>query len=173
MLTFFANQLERLFRLTDRGPLLLHLPGANENELSNITDRSQIKEKKIYVCRTRLNGNWLPGALHEGTRICIASLMVRVHQQSQYEVLQNVDQAARIVWKEWEWSVDTPDGAVLAGDLSSATYYVAHAPSPSLRIYSENLAVGMAYLMGKVDPSEGVFGKLSVVDEVNFPKNGG
>lgn len=142
--------------------------GISDNDLSqvNITDASQIREERIYVCRTRVNGNWVPGAITEGTRACIVSVIDRVFAQSQYEVLRNVEQAARLVWKDWEWSSEIPDGAVLVGDQSANDYYVAHSASKSLRIFTDKLAVGVSFLMGKVDPTEGVFGKLSVVDEV-------
>lgn len=137
--------------------------GTNENDLFqlNLTNRSHVKQNKIFVCRARVNGNWVPGALFEYIPICIVSL-VKVSEQHHYEVLQNVDQAARLIWKDWERSIGIPDLAISAGE-----YFIAHAVNPNLEIKSKELAIGMTHLMGKVDPHEGVFGKLSVVDEVS------
>lgn len=113
------------------------------------------------MCRAFINGNWAPGAVSNRTNVCIVPMVVQAVEKEQYEVLQNVDQAARLIWTEWEPHREIPRGAVSAGE-----YYVAHSASPNLTLLSETLAIGMTFRMGKIDPAEGIFGKLSVVDEV-------
>lgn len=77
-------------------------------------------------------------------------------------MLQNVEQAARLVWKEWDRNTEIALKAV-----SADYYYVAHTPSPNLKIYSEKVAVGRTHWIGKIDPRYGLIGRMSVINEVS------
>lgn len=90
-------------------------------------------------------------------------MVVNVQEIEIYDILQNVDQAARLIWTNWERNQNIPSGAVSAGE-----YYIAHSASDKLKVLSETVAIGMTYRMGRIDPQEGLFGKLAVVDEVPY-----
>lgn len=132
----------------------------------NITDRSQLKEIRIHICRAVVNGIWEPGTLLNRTRLCQVSNIEKVYSTEQYEVLQNVEQAARLVWKDWDRNTEIPLKAV-----SADYFYVAHTPSPNLKIYSEKLALGRTHWIGKIDPRYGLIGRMSVIDEVSNIEN--
>lgn len=138
--------------------------GVNGHDQShtNITDKSQLKEVRIYICRAIVNGVWEPGTLLNHTRLCQVSNIAKVYTTEQYEVLQNVEQAARLVWKDWDRNTEIPLKAV-----SADHFYIAHTPSTNLKIYSEKVALGRTHWIGKIDPRYGLIGRMSVVDEVS------
>ena len=125
-----------------------------------ITYPSQLRESKIYICRAFLDGIWVPGAVFEHNKLCVP-MMSKAQEIGQYDVLINIDQAARLVWKNWDRQTEVPRGAVSAGE-----YFIAHTASPELTVLNETVAIGLVYRIGKIDPSEGIFGKMSVLDEV-------
>lgn len=105
---------------------------------------------------------WEPGTLLNKSRLCQVSNIEKVYTTEQYEVLQNVEQAARLVWKAWDRNTEIALKAV-----SADHYYVAHTHSPNLKIYSEKLAVGQTHWIGKIDPKYGLIGRMSVINEVS------
>lgn len=140
--------------------------GITEQDLlQNISAKAAIRERKIYVCRAKVNSKPIPGALIEkspGKFICVVALVTQVHQKEKYEVLQNVDKAARLIWENWEKSIDVPNGAILSGE-----YYISHSTSLSFKMLPNDVNLGMLYLMGKIEQNLGIFGKMSVVTENN------
>lgn len=140
--------------------------GITEQDLlRNSSLRSAIQERKIYVCRANVNGNRIPGALIEkspGKSTCVVSLVMKVYHQDKFEVLQNVDRAARLLWKDWEKNTHVPHSTVISDEQP-----IAHSTSPNFKVLDENLALGTSFLMGKIDMNLGLFGKMSVVTEVS------
>lgn len=144
--------------------VLVH-PGITEQDLlRNISAKSAIKEREIYVCRAMVNGDRIPGALvQRGNKsVCVVAWLTQVYERDKYEILQNVDRAARLLWEDWERSREVPKSAVLSGD-----YFIAHSSSPNFKVISNNIAIGTSFLMGKIEPNLGFFGKMSVVTEVS------
>lgn len=74
-----------------------------------------------------------------------------------------MDNAARLVWSDWQ-DDEVPAGAVSCG----ADIYIAHRASPKFKLIDNNYPIGTSFLIGKVDVKEGLFGRISVINEVSI-----
>jgi len=71
-------------------------------------------EHPVLLCRARHNGIMLAGALIDGK--CFVSLAKEVKGYDRYDVLRNVQNAARLQWRQWDQFNGRPYGAVSAAD---------------------------------------------------------
>lgn len=119
---------------------------------------SRLDSKPVFVCRALLNGIYVSGGQVEGEKRCVVSLLGIVHSYERYDLLQNVDQAARITWMHWDKYVQPLDGGIATGET-----YVARHMVP----YEENepSTVGFTHYIGKYDPKD----KLG---SITYVKNG-
>lgn len=142
----------------------------DQNDLQpfGINKKPETKKNEIYICRALHNGAWIPGGLHEDREDkCTVSFIGKVYEYERYEVLQNVDNAARLVWSDWQ-DDEVPAGAVSCG----ADIYIAHRASPKFKLIDNNYPIGTSFLIGKVDVKEGLFGRISVINEDKQEESG-
>lgn len=76
-------------------------------------------QKTQYVCRSDINGIYVAGHTHVagGHWQCVLAMHGELHNQSDFDVLLNVDQSAMIAWRPWEIGSPPPQGAVSASSL--------------------------------------------------------
>lgn len=120
------------------------------------------KELAAYVCRARHNGLWIPGVLRSGQQQCKISLLGRVFPYERYEVLENVDNGARLSWVRWDRFNGLPAGAVAGGET-----YVARRHIEADGKDDNNNAIRMKHFVGKLDMNEGM-GRITVIVMVSM-----
>lgn len=124
----------------------------------------------MLVCRANYNGMWVAGELRPEDKSCTVSFVGIKRSYEQYQVLQNVDDGARLGWSSWDKYKVVPTGAVACGDVET---FIARRRGGSNE--ESNVAddsnidgtLGFTYHVGKLDPKDG-FGKISIVNEVIF-----
>lgn len=122
-------------------------------------------ELHSYVCRALHNGLWIPGVLRYGQHQCQISLSGRVFRYERYEVLENVDNGARLSWVHWDRFNGLTLGAVAGGDMD--TMYVARRHVTADGEDGGKTAIGMRHLVGKLDTKEGM-GRITVIKQVRM-----
>lgn len=130
-----------------------------------------MQKRPVVVCRANYDGMWVSGELRPEDKSCIVSFLGVKKSYERYQVLQNVDDGARLGWFRWNKYLVVPTGAVACGD--GVETFVARRRAGSNE--ESNTAddtnidgtVGFTYHIGKLDPKDG-FGKISIVNEVMF-----
>jgi hypothetical protein len=114
---------------------------------------------------------WVSGELRPEDKSCIVSFLGVKKSYERYQVLQNVDDGARLGWFSWSRYGVLPTGAVACGD-GVETFVARHrggSNEESNTAYDTNIdgTLGYTYHIGKLDPKDG-FGKISILNEVMF-----
>jgi hypothetical protein len=112
---------------------------------------------------------WVSGELRPEDKSCIVSFLGVKKSYEKYQVLQNVDDGARLGWINWNKYHVVPTGAVACGD-GVETFVARHrggSNEESNTADDTNIdgTLGFTYHIGKLDPKDG-FGKISIVNEV-------
>lgn len=79
---------------------------------ANQAEKSEVKRRPLYVCRAVHNGVWVAGTQKERERRCTVTMHGMVESYEKYELLENVDGAARIAWVYWDRYLQSSVGAV-------------------------------------------------------------
>jgi hypothetical protein len=114
---------------------------------------------------------WVSGELRPEDKSCIVSFLGVKKSYERYQVLQNVDDGARLSWSRWYKYSIVPTGAVACGD--GVETFVARrrggSNQESNTAYDTNIdgTPGFTYHIGKLDPKDGL-GKISILNEVMF-----
>ncbi|XP_015595023.1 protein unzipped [Cephus cinctus] len=95
-----------------------------ENEHTNQAEKSEPKERVIFVCRAMHNGVWVTGRQRQDEKYCKVSYLGNAHSYERYDLLENVDSAARVSWQNWDKYHRTPVGAVAIGRMFVARHVV-------------------------------------------------
>ncbi|XP_066596434.1 protein unzipped isoform X2 [Prorops nasuta] len=91
----------------------------NEEEATNgNVARSEQKSKPLFVCRVLHMGVWVSGRQREGENLCTVSIHGNVHSYEKYDLLENVDTAARVSWVYWDKFQGQPAVGAVATDTS-------------------------------------------------------
>ncbi|XP_020282724.1 protein unzipped isoform X2 [Pseudomyrmex gracilis] len=73
-----------------------------EDTYANQADKSEAKKRPLYVCRAMHSGVWVAGTQKDKDTTCTVTLHGMVRPFEKYELLENVDAAARISWLQWD-----------------------------------------------------------------------
>lgn len=82
-------------RLSPRGLI------ADEN-YANQAEKLEARRPALYVCRAMHSGVWVAGTQKEKEKVCTVTIHGTVQSYEKYELLENVDGAARISWVYWD-----------------------------------------------------------------------
>ena len=89
---------------------------------------SENTKRPIFVCRALHSGIWVAGSQQEGDKRCRVTLTGSVKSYEHYQLLENVDSAARLAWANWTKLGQPPTGAVASAEK---LYIARHAQSPA------------------------------------------
>lgn len=116
-------------------------------------------KRSIFVCRALHNGVWVSGGQKEGDKRCAIAVFGTAAYHENYELLLNVDQAARLVWVEWD-KYKAPELGSVVPHLSSKMFVARYNSSG-------NANSKFSHFVGTLNREEGL-GKLSYVNDVSF-----
>lgn len=138
--------------------------GATEAPESEDPDKPAVN---VYVCRARHEGSWIPGQLVPKNKACLVSLLTRVMEYPRYQVLQNVENGAKLGWVKWDKFQAFPTGAIFGGDNN---FFVARRKADDQEDNSlaghlqGRSSSGLSHFVGKINPQDGL-GKVSVITD--------
>lgn len=80
--------------------------------------------RPLYVCRAIHNGVWVAGMQRNKEKVCTVTMHGVVQSYEKYELLENVDGAARIAWDHWDKYLQPHLGAVYVDKMLIARHMV-------------------------------------------------
>lgn len=82
-------------------------------------------KRRLYVCRA-IHGNsiWVAGTQKDKENVCTVTIHGLVQSYEKYELLENIDGAARIAWVHWDKFMQPLLGAVYFDKMLVARYEV-------------------------------------------------
>jgi len=83
-----------------------------------------MRKPALYVCRAMHNGVWVAGMQKEKEKFCTVTIHGVVQSYAKYELLENVDGAARISWVHWDKYLQPHLGAVYVDKMLVARHEV-------------------------------------------------
>lgn len=119
-------------------------------------------KKRVVVCRASYDGMWVSGELRPEQKSCVVSFLGAKKHYERYQVLENVDGGARVVWVSWNKFSVVPTGAVACGD-GAGTFVARHRVESNV---ADDVGDHLTHHIGKLDPKDGL-GKISVVNKVS------
>nr|CAD7205185.1 unnamed protein product [Timema douglasi] len=128
------------------------------------THMEQQVKVPVYVCRARHNGVWISGQLRSDQRFCSISLLGVASTSNRYEVLENVDEGARLQWVPWDRFSRIPTGAVAGGETYVARRVVEDGEESNKDAGPGVL--GFTHHLGKLDPKDGL-GRITIINQNN------
>ncbi|KAG7196654.1 hypothetical protein KM043_015992 [Ampulex compressa] len=90
---------------------------------NNQADKSE-RKRPLYVCRVLHIGVWVAGSQKGDEQNCTVSIHGSVQSYSRYELLENVENAARVTWQPWDRYKLNPIGAVATDSMYVARHEV-------------------------------------------------
>lgn len=118
-----------------------------------------MKRRPLYVCRAVHSGVWVAGTQRDRERRCTVTIHGIVHSYEKYELLENVDGAARIAWVQWDKFQQPSVGAVYVDKmLLVARHEVNERKDTARPRYTHYIGTLISY--------ENSFGSISYVNEV-------
>ncbi|CAL1676852.1 unnamed protein product [Lasius platythorax] len=89
-----------------------------EDETSaNQAEKPEAKRRPLYVCRATHSSVWVAGTQKDKEKVCTVTIHGVVQSYEKYELLENIDGAARIAWVHWDKYLQSHhQGAVYVGD---------------------------------------------------------
>ncbi|XP_015118448.1 protein unzipped [Diachasma alloeum] len=82
------------------------------------------EQREMYVCRAAQSGVWVAGAQLKGEKRCTVTVLGTVQTVENYDLLENVDNAARLSWVSWDKFHQIPTGAVVTETMYVARHVV-------------------------------------------------
>ncbi|XP_011159117.1 protein unzipped [Solenopsis invicta] len=89
-----------------------NLPDNEDENYANQAEKQEARMPTLYVCRTMHSGVWVAGTQKEKEKVCMVTIHGVVQSYTKYELLENVDGAARIAWVHWDRYTQPHLGAV-------------------------------------------------------------
>jgi hypothetical protein len=120
----------------------------------------QLKKRPIFVCRALHNGIWVAGGQKEGKKHCTVTLTGNVRSYERYQLLENVENAARLSWNNWTKFYRPPVGSVATDKL----YVARHTAN---QVKQEGQKSNQTHYIGTLS-SQDTLGTITYVKEVNF-----
>lgn len=101
------------------------MPDVADDNNANQADKLETKSQPpIYVCRAIHSSVWVAGMLTHKEKRCTVTIHGIVKSYENYELLENVDNAARITWVSWNKYTQPPVGAVFVNKMLLARYEI-------------------------------------------------
>ncbi|XP_011311766.1 protein unzipped [Fopius arisanus] len=107
------------------------------------------EQREMYVCRAAQSGVWVAGAQLKGEKKCTVTVLGIVQAVENYELLENVDNAARLSWVSWSKFYPIPTGAVV-----TETMYVARYPVTRNETDKDTLTPTYTHYIGTLNHDE-------------------
>lgn len=130
-------------------------------------DATEMPEKdrgtSIFVCRALYNGIWVAGGQKKGDKRCAVTMSGNVKHYDRYDLLENVDGAARLVWVDWDKFHVAKVGTV--GTMTTDKMYVARHVAVKNET-DDARSVRQTHYIGTLNAQE-TFGMISYVKEVS------
>lgn len=89
-----------------------NIPDDEDESYANQAEKFETSRPALYVCRTMHSGVLVAGTQKENEKVCTVTIHGVVHSYTKYELLENVDGAARISWVHWNRFLQPQLGAV-------------------------------------------------------------
>ncbi|KAI4478446.1 hypothetical protein M0802_014532 [Mischocyttarus mexicanus] len=115
-------------------------------------------KKPLHVCRALHNSVWVSGTQVGYEKRCTVSIHGNVRSYEKYDLLENVDNAARISWRHWNVYTNLPVGVVATDKM-----YVARFEKP-IDETNTNLPYSYTHYIGTMETNEN-FGTVFYVKE--------
>ncbi|EZA62418.1 hypothetical protein DMN91_003422 [Ooceraea biroi] len=80
--------------------------------------------RRLYVCRAIHSSIWVAGTQKDKEKVCTVTIHGVVHSYEKYELLENIDGAARIAWVYWDKYMQPLLGAVYVDTKMLVARYV-------------------------------------------------
>lgn len=116
------------------------------------------------------DAEWIPGQLLREEKSCYISLLGSVKSYNNYEVLQNVDNGSRLIWKDWDTYQSYPTGIVAGGtDFYIARKKLGEPDENDVSSQTDETiksVKGYSHYVGKFN-SKDSFGKMTILTEVS------
>lgn len=116
--------------------------------------------RPLYVCRAIHNGVWVAGMQRNKEKVCTVTMHGVVQSYEKYELLENVDGAARIAWDHWDKYLQPHLGAVYVDKMLIARHMVP----------KDKKEPRYTHYIGSLNSFEN-FGTISYANEVNFSRD--
>lgn len=83
-----------------------------DESYANQAEKSEARRRPLYVCRAMHNSVWVAGTQKDKERVCTVTMYGSVQSYDKYELLENIDGAARIAWIRLDKYLQPHVGAV-------------------------------------------------------------
>lgn len=93
-----------------------------DESYANQAEKLETRRPALYVCRAMHSGVWVAGTQKEKERVCTVTIHGVVNSYDRYELLENVDGAARISWVLWNRFMQPHLGAVYVDKMLVARH---------------------------------------------------
>ncbi|XP_053987878.1 protein unzipped [Hylaeus volcanicus] len=90
----------------------------------SVDSEDESYNKALYVCRVLHTTVWVAGSQRGDEKRCTVTIHGNVQSYDKYELLENVDNAARVNWEHWDKYKPTPIGAVATEKMFVARHVV-------------------------------------------------
>lgn len=87
-------------------------------------NQAEARKPALYVCRAMHSSVWVAGTQKEKERTCTVTIHGLVQSYDKYELLENVDGAARVSWVPWNRYTQPHVGAVYVDKMLVARHEV-------------------------------------------------
>ncbi|KAK9301088.1 hypothetical protein QLX08_006427 [Tetragonisca angustula] len=84
---------------------------SEDDSFNNQAEKSE-RKRPLYVCRVLHSTVWVAGTQRGDEQRCTVTIHDNVQSYDKYELLENIDNAARVNWEYWDKYKNTPFGAV-------------------------------------------------------------
>lgn len=78
---------------------------------ANQAEKPEVR-RPLYVCRAMHSSVWVAGTQRDKEKVCTVTIHGVVQSYEKYELLENIDGAARTAWDHWDRFMQSPLGAV-------------------------------------------------------------
>lgn len=95
-----------------------------DDAYANQAEKPEMKRRPLYVCRAMHSSVWVAGTQKDKERRCTVTIHGIVKSYEKYELLENVDGAARIAWVYWDKYKQPLLGAVYVDKMLVARHEV-------------------------------------------------
>ncbi|XP_057327320.1 protein unzipped [Microplitis mediator] len=114
---------------------------------------SMTKERALYVCRVYHGGIWVAGSQIEGQNRCTVTSLGNFYSYERYELLENVENSARLSWLPWDKFRKIPAGAVAADTMFVARHPVS-AGDEEDDGKNDGVSPSYTHYIGTLDPKD-------------------
>lgn len=101
-----------------------NISDGEDETYANQAEKLEAKKRPLYVCRAIHSSIWIAGTQKDKEKICTVTMHGTVHSYEKYELLENIDGAARIAWVHWDKYMQPLLGTVHVGEKMLVARYM-------------------------------------------------